>query len=107
MSDFFHNFHNFQTIISLNKTNIIPCQPEISSYIVARDKEGVPCVFAVRGFKNGRAYWILRHYLGHPISYMFKDTGEFGYTDDNEDMYLNGFEHPDEAIEHFFKFYGR
>lgn len=95
------------TIISLNKTNIIPCNPEVSSYILARDRNNDPCVFAVRGEKDGRKYWILRHYLGHPVSYMFKDTGEFGYTDDSDDMYRNGFEHLDEAIECFFKFYSK
>ena len=79
------------TMIHLHKANIIPCIPEISSYIVARDARGEPCVYVVRGWKDRKPVWIVRHRLSHPVCYMFKDTGEFGYTEDEADIYENSF----------------
>jgi hypothetical protein len=95
-----------KSTIQLNRQNILPCNPEVSSYIVARDPDGNPSVFVVRGWNEGKPAWIIRHRLSHPISYMFKDTGEFGYTEDQADAYKHSFQSSDKAIKHFFSFYG-
>lgn len=77
---------------------ITPCQ-----YLLAKDSRGAAAVFCTYFLHKRR--WVV-HLTGLPRSvYMFKDDGLFGCTENHDDMFENGFEHIDEAISAFEKFY--
>lgn len=80
-------------------------KPYPNCYVLA-EASGNPAIFAKLVYSSGfeKSFWIIT--TGNPYdSFMFKDSGLFGHTDDKLDAYRNGYENLDEAIEAFHKFY--
>lgn len=95
---------------------IQPINHQPGSYVIAMDRRGNPCVWALPVWSGTGIdfnhqvnlvidYWVVTNELNRD-TYMFVDTGDFGYTDNPLDRRKNGFKTPEEAIATFLKFYG-
>ena len=80
-------------------------EPRVCKIVLAVNTyNAMPIVYAELVSMRDNPYWIITN---GGYMYMFKEDGEFGYTDDetDSDRRTNGFATAEEAIECFHKFH--